>query len=92
MGADNYAARDSRASQPGWTIFCSAPRLLDTGLEGLTFPSVEGALLTLKAKGFDPHFAIDIGAYVGEWTTLFKSVFPGCTVLMVEPQEDRSTA
>ena len=70
-------------------FFAPAPRLLDTGLEGLTFPSVEGALLTLKARGFDPHFAIDIGAYVGEWTTLFKSVFPDCTVLMVEPQEDK---
>jgi FkbM family methyltransferase len=51
---------------------------------------MEGALLCLKARGFDPRFAIDIGAYVGEWTVLFKTLFPECRVLMVEAQDDKA--
>jgi FkbM family methyltransferase len=50
-------------------------------------PSVEAALLALRDRGFCPRLAVDVGAYQGEWTTLFKAVFPDSAVVMVEPQE-----
>jgi FkbM family methyltransferase len=54
-----------------------------------TFPSIEGALRCLKERGFQPRFAVDVGAYHGEWTVLFKNVFPQARVLMVEAQEQK---
>ncbi len=67
--------------------FFAPPRL--RGLEGMTFPSIEGALWCLRRRGFEPCFAVDVGAYHGEWTTLFRSIFPQTSVLMVEAQEQK---
>jgi FkbM family methyltransferase len=57
--------------------------------EATTFPSMEGALTCLRDRGFQPGFAVDVGAYLGEWTTLFKRVFPRANVLMIEAQEQK---
>lgn len=51
--------------------------------------TMEWALCNLKAGGFSPRVAIDVGAYQGEWTRLFTSIFPGTTVLMIEPQQEQ---
>ena len=32
---------------------------------------------------------MDIGAFIGEWTTLFQIIFPDTPVLMIEAQEDK---
>jgi FkbM family methyltransferase len=53
----------------------------------IAFPSIELSLKTLRNLGFSPAFCVDVGAYHGEWTRLFKSVFPSARVLMVEPQD-----
>lgn len=34
---------------------------------------------------FSPRFALDIGAYKGEWTKLLKAKYPACDVMMIEP-------
>ena len=47
-------------------------------------------LTNLKDQGYAPATAIDIGAYHGEWTKLFKSVFPETKVLMLEAQSSKS--
>lgn len=52
-------------------------------------PSVEAALLALRGRGFRPRLAVDVGAYQGEWTALFKAVFPDSAVVMFEPQEGK---
>ncbi|MEO0685555.1 MAG: FkbM family methyltransferase [Cyanobacteria bacterium J06649_11] len=44
----------------------------------------------LKERGVSPTTVIDIGAYEGEWTTLFKSVFPESKVLMLEAQNNKA--
>jgi len=49
-------------------------------------PSVESTLERMKRIGFAPGVAIDVGAYVGEWTRSFKKIFPSAKVLMIEPQ------
>jgi len=51
------------------------------------FPSIERSLETLKQSGFKPAFCIDVGAYTGEWTKMFLSIFPESRVLMLEAQE-----
>ncbi|MCW8964857.1 MAG: hypothetical protein OQL16_13760, partial [Gammaproteobacteria bacterium] len=50
------------------------------------FPSVEASLDALKQWGFEPTHAIDVGAYHGEWTRMFKQRFPAAAVIMVEAQ------
>lgn len=55
------------------------------------YPSMEGTLKYLKQWGFQPATVIDVGAYRGEWTTLFKEIFPGTQVLMVEAQCDKAS-
>ena len=55
------------------------------------FPSVEGSLYTLKQLGFESRCCIDVGAYHGEWSEMFHSVFPYAQILMVEAQEAKRT-
>lgn len=55
-------------------------------MEGTNRPGVEVALERLKAWGADPGVAVDVGAYVGRWTTAFRKIFPGSRVLMIEAQ------
>ena len=43
----------------------------------------------LRTAGFYPLFAIDIGAYEGEFTVALKNVFSESTVLMIEAQEQK---
>lgn len=56
------------------------------------FPSVEAALQVLKKRGFEPGFAVDVGAYHGEWTRMFKKAFPRAKVLMIEAQDSKKAA
>jgi FkbM family methyltransferase len=51
------------------------------------FPSIEGALRTLRQHGMRPNFCVDVGAYQGEYTQLFKAIFPAARVLMIEAQD-----
>lgn len=57
--------------------------------EFIRYPSLEGTLKYLEQKGFEPEFVIDVGAFRGEWTTEFKSVFPKASVLMIEAQQNK---
>ena len=45
---------------------------------------MEAGLQNLRANGFTPNLALDIGAYQGEWTILCKQIWPACSVLMLE--------
>src|SRR5258708_4369648 len=42
-------------------------------------------LASLRRAGFVPTGAVDGGAYRGEWTTTFWSVWPRCASVMIEP-------
>ncbi len=57
-----------------------------------TYPDMESTLSDLKQKGFNPSVTLDVGAYHGEWTKMFKKIFPTTKVLMVEAQEEKSHA
>lgn len=62
------------------------------GLEGyFTYPSMDCTFRYLRRKGFRPGFAIDVGAFRGEWTCEFKAVFPESRILMIEPQQSKQT-
>lgn len=54
------------------------------------FPSLGATLKCMRAMGFEPRFAVDIGAYDGQWTLDFRAEFPSCRVLMVEAMESKS--
>src|SRR4051812_15864950 len=51
-----------------------------------SFPSIEASLQCLKDRGFAPKLAVDVGAFHGEWTVMFKTLFPDASVVMAEPQ------
>jgi len=53
--------------------------------------SVEWSLRNIKALGFQPRQIVDVGAYVGGWTRMVKSIFPEARVLMIEAQQGRET-
>ena len=52
-------------------------------------PETETSLRRMKRLGFNPAVAIDVGAYVGQWTRSFKRIFPDGHVLMIEPQTSK---
>ncbi len=54
------------------------------------FPSIESSLEALKMWGFEPQYSIDVGAYHGEWTRMFKRYYPDSHVLMIEAQTSKS--
>ena len=51
-----------------------------------------GGLTALAQRGVVLRAVVDGGAFVGEWTTLCKSVFPDAEVLMIEPQPRHAEA
>lgn len=57
--------------------------------DDLQFPSVESSLRCLKNWGYRPRKIIDIGAYHGEWTRMFREIFPNSAALMIEAQEGK---
>lgn len=55
-------------------------------------PSMEWSLMNIKALGFTPRCAIDVGAFEGEWTLMFRKIFPQVHVLMIEAQAVQAAA
>jgi FkbM family methyltransferase len=53
------------------------------------YPSVPASLRTLASWGYQPEFVLDVGAYVGSWTKLFRQCLGETNVLMIEPQENK---
>lgn len=53
-------------------------------------PSMEWTLLNIKNLGFDPKFVLDVGAYDGEWTRMFRDIFPSAKILMLEAQQEKA--
>ena len=51
--------------------------------------SVEWSLRNIRALGFRPGRVVDVGAYVGNWTRMAKSIFPEARALMVEAQPSK---
>ena len=54
------------------------------------FPSMEASLAILKHWGYYPSNVIDVGAYNGDWTRMFKEVFPASKILMIEAQANKT--
>ena len=67
-------------------------KLLRLGLfcGDMLFPDLTNTLRVLRDRGFQPDFAIDIGAYHGNWTRDLLLIFPDCRVLMIEAQEKKA--
>lgn len=49
---------------------------------------METRLRNLRACGFECASAVDVGAFVGDWSVLANSCF-GCTTIAIEPQPSR---
>jgi len=64
-------------------------RCRDRYRDAYSMVSVEQSLRRLKTLGFSPGMIVDGGAFVGNWTRLVKSIFPGAWVLMVEGDSQR---
>lgn len=50
-------------------------------------PDIEWSLKNMRRLGFRPLAAVDVGAYMGEWSVLARKIFPEMSLLMVEAQE-----
>jgi FkbM family methyltransferase len=50
--------------------------------------SMEDFLRDVRARGFVPRGAVDVGANYGSWTMLARRINPGLRVLMIEPQAE----
>ena len=53
-------------------------------------PDTYLSLQKLKSIGFKPKFAVDVGAYKGDFSVLLKQIFPTCKIIMVEPQSSKN--
>lgn len=53
-------------------------------------PSMEWSINNIKKLGFESKCAIDVGAYEGEWTRMFKSIFPHADMIMIEAQSSKN--
>jgi FkbM family methyltransferase len=71
-----------RSANAAARIIASDPRLG-------RFPDMEASLTALQKLGLSVHTCLDIGAYEGEWTQMFRGIFPGSRVLMIEPQRSK---
>jgi FkbM family methyltransferase len=49
---------------------------------------IRSFLEDIKARGFPPRGIVDVGANRGDWAQMAISVFPGASVLMIEPQDE----
>ena len=54
------------------------------------FPDMRNTLQALSDHGFKPAYCVDVGAYKGEWTIMFKELFPLSRIMMIEPQQDKA--
>ena len=52
-------------------------------------PSMEWSINNLKKLGFESKYAIDVGAYDGEWSKMFKYIFPNSQIVMIEAQTSK---
>jgi len=50
--------------------------------------SMEDFLRDVRARGFMPRGAVDVGANYGKWTALARDIYPELHVLMIEPQAE----
>jgi FkbM family methyltransferase len=51
--------------------------------------SQEKSFRKLKQLGFEPKVVLDIGAYEGTWTKVFKMIYPAAAILMIEAQTEK---
>ena len=42
----------------------------------------------LKLFGFDLNYALDIGAHVGSFSKIITSIYPGCKLILFEPNKE----
>ncbi len=49
----------------------------------------EASFVWLAQRGFQPQFMVDVGACDGDWTRMFKRVWPECHALMIEARDSQ---
>jgi len=67
-------------------VYMNIKKLIRRLIHSESYPNMRLSLRDLRRWGFKPMTAVDVGAYTGEWTTMFKSIFSDAEVLMIEPQ------
>lgn len=55
----------------------------------LSIPDAGASLQLLRRRGFSPTHILDIGSFVGSWTTMCKDIWPDAGICMFEPQPDK---
>jgi FkbM family methyltransferase len=89
-----YAEEKAKLRHPGsrpsihWRVLHALNVVHVTGSLAYGLTSMAGLLQHLRANGFDPMTIIDVGAFVGDWTTMAASVFPSANVVMIEGNPD----
>lgn len=71
----------------GFSLMSESER--DEVRKAFQMASIEWSLRNMKSLGFNPQRIVDVGAYVGKWTRMVKSIFPEAKVLMIEAQSSR---
>jgi FkbM family methyltransferase len=55
-------------------------------LDNPTIGNMQIFLQYLRARGFNPQSILDVGANVGGWSRIAKSIFPTANCFLIEPQ------
>jgi FkbM family methyltransferase len=66
-----------------------SPALRSRVKRALYIPDALSTMQQMSKLGLKPKVALDIGAYVGEWSRDLRLVFPDCTIAMFEPQPSK---
>ena len=48
--------------------------------------TVEGSIQNLRASGYKPSLIVDVGANIGDWAKMARSIFPDVPVHLIEAQ------
>jgi FkbM family methyltransferase len=52
-------------------------------------PNMELGLAAMAGRGFSPRTIVDVGAFLGDWSTMARRIWPASNVVMIEPNREQ---
>jgi FkbM family methyltransferase len=67
-------------------LLAHTPYRIVRGHQSNRFQEIEGCLVSLRGRGFDPRVVIDGGAHLGTFSLAARKIYPGARFHLFEPQ------